>query len=157
ENRMLTLRRILIEHPMQLVLPLVIFVVTFAAGWFARRLILRALKAWSTRSSSRTGLILSMALRGPMLIWAAILGVHLALQSSDLPDRITSGGAKTLLVLWIISLTIMSMRLAGNLVRYYGDQVPGALPVTTLTQNLAQLGVVLLGIVVLLRALGLEI
>ena len=31
--------------------------------------------------------------------------------------------------------------------RYYGDQVPGALPVTTLTQNLAQLAVLILGIV----------
>jgi small-conductance mechanosensitive channel len=35
--------------------------------------------------------------------------------------------------------------------------VPGALPVTTLTENLAQLAVVILGIVLLLKAIGLEI
>ncbi len=152
-----TIRRTLIEKPMELLLPLAIFAATLAAGWVVRRLVLRALNAWTARTGSRAGLVLTKALHGPMLMWAAILGVHLGLQSSDLPDRITAWGAKTLLVLWIVSLTIMCMRVAGNLVRYYGDQVPGALPVTTLTQNLAQLGVIILGIVVLLRALGLEI
>ena len=58
-------------------------------------------------------------------------------------------------MLWIVSLTMMGVRLAGNMVRFYGDQVPGALPVTTLTQNLAQLAVVVLGILLLLSALGL--
>lgn len=152
-----TLRRIVFVHPMQLLLPLAIFAATFGAGWVGRRLVMRALDAWTARSSSRAGLILRKALHGPMLIWAAILGVHLGLQSSELPARVTAWGSKTLLVLWALSLTIMGMRLAGNLVRYYGDQVPGALPVTTLTQNLAQLGVLVLGIALLGRALGLEI
>lgn len=152
-----TIRRILIEKPMELVLPMVIFAATFVVGWLVRRLVLRALGAWTTRTGSRAGLILTQALRGPILIWTVILGVHLGIQTSELPARYTAWSAKVLLVLWIVSLTLMSMRLAGNLVRHYGDQVPGALPVTTLTQNLAQLAVVLLGIVVLLRALGLEI
>lgn len=152
-----TLRRIVLVHPMQLLVPLAIFIATFGVGWLARRLVMRALDAWTARSSSRAGLILRQALHGPMLIWAAILGMHLGLQSSELPERITALGGKGLLILWVLSLTIMGMRLAGNLVRYYGDQVPGALPVTTLTQNLAQLGVILLGTAVLLRALGLEI
>ena len=60
-------------------------------------------------------------------------------------------------MLWILSLTMMGVRLAGNMVRYYGDQVPGALPVTTLTQTLAQLAVVVLGIVLLLSALDFRI
>ncbi|MBZ5618555.1 MAG: mechanosensitive ion channel family protein [Acidobacteriia bacterium] len=152
-----TIRRTLMEHPMALVWPVVIFLATFAAGWLMRRLILRALRAWTSRTQSRAGLILTEALRGPILIWTVILGVHLGLQSSELPPRITEWGAKTLLVLWIVSLTIMCVRIAGNLVRFYGDQVPGALPVTTLTENLAQLAVVLLGIVLLLKAIGLEI
>jgi len=152
-----TIRRILVEHPMQLVQPMAIFAATFIMGWVVRGLVMRALGAWTTRTGSRAGLILMQALRGPILIWTAILGVHLGIQGSELPHRYTDWSAKVLLVLWIVSLTLMSMRLAGNLVRHYGDQVPGALPVTTLTQNLAQLAVVLLGIVVLLRALGLEI
>lgn len=152
-----SIRRILMENPMELVWPAVIFLTTCGMGWVVSRLVLRALRAWTSRTQSRAGLILTEALRGPILIWTLILAVHLGLQSSELPIRFTEWGARALLVLWIVSLTIMCVRVAGNLVRFYGDQVPGALPVTTLTENLAQLAVVLVGIVLLLKAVGLEI
>jgi small-conductance mechanosensitive channel len=42
------------------------------------------------------------------------------------------------------------MRIARDSIRFYGSQVAGALPVATLTQNLAQIGVVILGALVLL-------
>jgi small-conductance mechanosensitive channel len=67
---------------------------------------------------------------------------------SDLPAEYTKNGAEVLYLLWMASVTIMSMRLAGNLVRHFGGQVPGALPVTTLSQNLAQIAVLILGVVV---------
>jgi small-conductance mechanosensitive channel len=86
-----------------------------------------------------------------------IFAAHTAIQGSTLPERYTTLSAKTLLVLWIVSLTLMSMRLAGDLVRHYGDQVPGAMPVTTLTQTLAQLGVVVLGVVLILTSLNFQI
>src|SRR5205814_1502896 len=59
--------------------------------------------------------------------------------------------APTILVdLWVASLTLMCMRITRNMVRFYGNQVPGALPVTTLTQNLAQILVLILGALVIL-------
>ncbi|HYW46014.1 MAG TPA: mechanosensitive ion channel family protein [Bryobacteraceae bacterium] len=144
-------------NPVVLVLPTVIFAATLAVGWVVRGLALRALRAWTSRSHSRAGSLLTDALRGPIAIWLVILAVHLAVQSSDLPPAAVAWSAKLLLVLWILSLTIMFVRLAGKLVRYYGDQVPGALPVTTLTESLAQIAVVILGIVLLMSSLGLQI
>jgi small-conductance mechanosensitive channel len=154
---MTTIRRILLHDPMALVWPAVIFVIAFAVGWLIRSLVLRALGAWTRRTQSRPGLILVESLRGPALIWAAILALHLAVQWSELPVRVTDFSSKLLLILWIASLTLMSTRMAGKLVRHYGGQVPGAMPVTSLTENLAQLAVILLGILVLLRGLGLEV
>ena len=58
------------------------------------------------------------ALRGPTLIWALILAVHLAFQGSDLPAKFTQPDRNMLLVLWIVSLTLMCMRIVGDLVRY---------------------------------------
>jgi small-conductance mechanosensitive channel len=49
------------------------------------------------------------------------------------------------------------MRISGDLVRNFGDQIPGAVPVTTLSQNLAQLVVLILGILVVLRVIGIEV
>src|ERR1019366_9653939 len=91
-------------------------------GWVVRRFILKALRAWTSRTESRAGLVLAEALSGPILIWAAILALHVALQSSDLPGKFTDWGAKTLFVLWIASLTLMSMRIARDSIRFYGSR-----------------------------------
>ena len=147
---MQTIGRILTKNPMELVGPLAIFVAIFMIGWAVRQLVLKALRAWTSRTGSRAGLVLAEALSGPILIWAAILALHAALQSSSLPRGFTDGGAKTLFVLWIASLTMMCMRIARDSIRFYGSQVTGALPVATLTQNLAQIAVVIVGALVLL-------
>jgi len=144
------LRRLLAENPAELIWPIVIFLLTVAMGWVVRWLILKALRGWVRRSQSRSGAVLIDVLAGPMVIWAVILAAHIAIQSSDLPPAFASRGAEILYFLWMVSVTLMGMRLAGNLVRNFGDQVPGALPVTTLSQNLAQIGVLILGTVLVL-------
>jgi small-conductance mechanosensitive channel len=144
------LRQVVIEEPMEVLQPLAIFAAIFLIGWVMRRLVLRALHAWNERKQSRNGRILEQALRGPTLIWCVILAAHLGMQSSDLPARLTRVGADVLLVLWATSLTLMCMRLVGDIVRLYGDHIPGALPVTTLSRNLAQIVVVILGICAIL-------
>jgi small-conductance mechanosensitive channel len=156
-NRMAAVRDFLLRHWTQLVLPLCVLVLTLAVGYAAKRLLLRVLRGWAAHSRSQAPTIVTDALAGPFMIWILILGTHLATQSSDLPAAATRWVAKILLVLWILSLTIMASRLAGNLIRLRGIGVPGALPVTTLTQTLAQLAVVILGMLVLLNALGISI
>jgi len=150
-------RRMLINDPMTVIWPLVIFGVTLALAYVVRRLILDALRKWNARSQSRPGRILIDALHGPLLIWGLILAVHTAIQFSNLPDRYTRWSSGTLLILWMLSLTLMGMQLARNMVRSYGDQVRGVLPVSTLTETLAQLAVLILGLLVLLRQLGVDI
>jgi small-conductance mechanosensitive channel len=144
------MRRMLLDNPMEVFRPLAIFAATFAVLWLVRRLVLRAIGAWTERTQSRMGRIMEQALRGPTWIWLIILAAHIAIQSSDLPARFTDFIATVLLDLWVASLTLMCMRMAREAVRFYGSQVPGALPVTTLTQNLAQAAVLILGIMVLL-------
>jgi small-conductance mechanosensitive channel len=145
-----TLRRILIVNPMQLVVPLAIFAATFGICWLIRNLVFRAVHVWLRRSSSRLGLITEEALRGPTWIWILILSIHVAIQSSSLPPKWVELAPTILVDLWVVSLTLMCMRITRNLVRLYGSQVPGALPVTTLTQNLAQGVVLVLGSLVIL-------
>jgi small-conductance mechanosensitive channel len=135
---------------MELVWPLTVFAATFILGWAIRRLALKTLRTWTARTGSRAGLVLADSLSGPILLWAAILALHVGLQSSGLPGKATDWGAKTLFVLWIATLTMMCMRIARDLIRLYGSQMAGAMPVATLTQNLAQIGVVILGGLVLL-------
>ena len=150
-SRFTKFQQFILKNPMEVILPVGIFAVVFLAGWVVRRLVLRGLKSWAARTGSRVGTVLYEALRGPTWIWALILAAHLAFQGSTLPKALTDPVATALLVLWIVSLTLMSMRVVGNMVRHYGTQVSGALAVTTLTQSLAQISVLILGGLILLR------
>jgi small-conductance mechanosensitive channel len=154
---MAQIRRLLAVNPMALLWPVAMLVGTLLIGLLVRKLLFRALRAWTDRTQSRPALILADALRGPTMIWILIAGVHFALQSVELPRQVTAYEGKVLSVRWLLSLTVMGVRLAGNVVRYYGDQVPGALPVTTLTRTLAELAVTSLGIVGILSALDFRI
>jgi small-conductance mechanosensitive channel len=144
-------------HWEQLIVPLCVLALTMLAGYAAKRLMVRWLRPWAARSTGPTAQIVINAVKGPFMIWVLILGTHLAMQSSDLHPKATLWVGRVLLGLWIISLTIIGSRLAGGLIKFHGSGIPGALPVTTLTQTLAQLAVVILGLLVLLNLLGISI
>lgn len=149
-----------IEHnPQLLVEPAIVFAVTLLIAYLIRTLFFAALRKAQSRRPSRPGMILLDSLRGPTHIWNFILAIHFAIQSSALPPKATAMAPQVLKVLFIISLTIMFMRFAGEMVRHYGSQVAGAgaAPVTSLTQNLAELSVLIVGVLVLLNALNVQV
>jgi small-conductance mechanosensitive channel len=149
--------RWLAQNPSAWIEPLAVFALTVLAGLLARQIVLRTLRVWSRRSQSRAGGIAEESLRLPTIIWSVILAANFAIQSSHLPPAAILLAPKALEALWIISFTLMCARLARDLVRNYGSQAQNALPVTSLTQNLAQIAVLFLGIPPLLRVLGVEI
>ena len=152
-----SIRQIALHDPLRLVAPLCLLLLTVAAGYVVRRLVFRALHRWGEKTSSQVHGVLTESLGAPILIWSLIIGIYFATETLGLPDRSTHLIERTLLILTILSLTMMTSRLAGNLIRFYGGRVQGAMPVTTLTQNLAQLLVVVVGILVLLHHLGVSV
>src|SRR5579864_8011138 len=152
-----TIRQMALHDPLKLVGPLCLLVATVAAGYLVKWLLFRALRRWGETSASKVDTVLIKSLSVPILIWSLIAGIYFATEILDLPDRSTRLIERTLLILTILSLTMMASRLAGDLIRHYGARVPGAMPVTTLTQNLAQLLIVLVGILILLHQLGVSV
>src|SRR5579864_213700 len=150
-------RQILMHDPLQLVIPVCILVAAVAAGYLVRRLLFRALRKWGASTSTHVDAVLAKSVSGPILIWSVILGVYFATESLELSSRAEKLIDQSLMFLVILSLTLMVSRLAGSLIRFYGNRVPGATQVTTLTQNLAQIGVVIVGLLVLLVHFGIPI
>jgi len=151
------IQQIALHDPFQLVVPACLLLGTLAAGYLVKRLLFRALHRWAARTSSKVDEVLARSLGGPIIIWSLILGIYYATEWLELPARSTQLIERTLLILVIISLTMMAAGMAGNLVRHYGERAQGARPVTTLTQNLAQLFVVLMGLLILLYHFGISI
>ena len=156
-SAMNAIQHFLTQHWTQLITPFWVLILTLAAGYVAKRVMQRVLGNWAARSKGQAPQIVQNALSGPFMIWVLILGTHLAMQSSDLPPRATLWVGRALLVLWILSLTAIAAHLVGDLIRLHGSAIPGALPVTTLSQTLAQVAVVCLGMLVLLNLLGISI
>ncbi len=148
----------LVHEWWKVVVPVIVFAICLAAGFILRRFLFDALKRWATKEGSRVDSILVRTLRGPIIIWAVILGADFALRSSVVPVRDVREVHVVLLALWIISLTIMAAQLIGNLVGFYGNAVTGAAGRTaTLTKNLAQIFVSAIGFLILLNHLGVDI
>jgi len=151
------IQQMVLHNPLRLVIPACLFLATLAGGYVLKRLLFRALERWGQKTESHVDVVLTRSIGGPIMIWSLMLGIYFATETLDLPDRPTRLIEHTLLILTILSLTIMASRLAGNLVRHYGSRLPGAMPVTTLTQNLAQLFIVTVGVLILLRHFGVSI
>ncbi len=147
----------IVRHWQALVTPAAVVLVTLAAGWVAKRLLFRTLRRWAARTASRLDDVVIGAIQGPFMLWVLILALHLAAQSSSLPGKATAFVGRTLLVLWIVSLTVVCARLAGSLIRHLGGALNGALPVTTITQSISTLVIVTAGLLILLNTLGISI
>ncbi len=147
----------ILHHPAELIVPSLVLLITLVIGWVIKGIVFRFLRRWAERRQSRAPAIITQALRGPFMIWVFMLGLHLAAQSSNLPSSWQSNIAKVLSILWIISLALTASRLVGDIIRFYGSEIPGAQPVTTLTQNFAQIGVGILALIMLLNSLNIQI
>jgi small-conductance mechanosensitive channel len=152
-----SIRQIALHDPLRLVLPFCLLVGTVIAGYLLKRLLFRALQRWGAKTSTHVDTVMIRSLKGPIVIWSLILGIYFATESLALTDRYTRLIERALVILTIVSLTLMASRLAGNLIRHYGTRVQGVMPVTTLTQNLAQLFVFLVGALILLHHFGVSI
>jgi small-conductance mechanosensitive channel len=152
-----TIRNFLEADWPRVVIPLVVFAGILIAGWVAKRLVFRALDRWADRTRFEIDNLVVEAVRRPFMIWILILALYLAADASTLPERATFVLGKILLGLWVLSFTVVATGIARNLVRYYGRHFQGVLPVTSLTENLASLLILIISVLILLNMLGISI
>ena len=130
------------------------------ALWFAGLLIAKFLANRLARLVRKTPTevddLFFAAFRAQIPVWSGILGVvlgaQLALPGAARPTTLRLGEAA-----FILSFTIASARLVGELVARQSARWPDTVPATTLTQNLARIVVVALGLLVTAGTLGIAI
>ena len=127
------------------------------AGWLLRKILFKIIRRWTAGTGSHLDSFLIDSLRAPIMIWSLMLGLDLAIRASEVPGKVADRIEVALAILWILSLTLMLSGLAGNIVRFYGGRFAGDLPVTSLTKNLAQIGVLVLGGVSILHYLNISV
>lgn len=110
------------------------------------------LRAWLGRRANPV----LQALRGPLVLWPAIVGLYLAAEFTALPPNVGPVVRRVLLVLLIASITWTVGRVAGAAVHARATSA-GAQPTANLVSYLVRLLVLVLGGLVVLQTLGVSI
>jgi small-conductance mechanosensitive channel len=139
------------KNPLAVIVPFSLFVAIVLGGFVVRRILFTVVRRWAASSDSHLDVLVVETLRGPIVIWAVLLGIHAATRSSGIPAAWQRQIHTAIEVLWVWWITAAVSRFAGNAVRFYGGRVGGVQSVTSLTQKLAQLVVVALGLIWLLK------
>jgi small-conductance mechanosensitive channel len=137
--------------------PVIIFVIALAAGYIIRKILFNRLMAWAKKSQSQMDDIIISSIKGPSLIWCLMLSLYLATKFSTLEQDKADLIGKILLVLGIISFTIVIANVLGKLIAAYSQKTRLAIPVTSLTQNLVRIIVLLMGFLIVLNSMGIPI
>lgn len=147
----------MLTHWADYAIPAGIVLVSFLCGLALRSILFRKLTRWAEKTKSDYDDIVISSIRGPFLAWFLILGLHIALQTAELPPRAAAITAKLLLVLIIASITFALANMADKYVRAYGARAQTAMPLTSLAQNVARIVIFTVGFLIIIDALGIHI
>ena len=144
--------------------PLVWTVVTLAAGYLVGMLVnaivigrLRKL-AEQTHGHWDDIVIAELARRIPF--WSLLIAAWISLGYWEIPERwekLQSLLTNVLRVAGILSVTLTVASIATRLIVSYGPQIAPGVPVSGLMRNVVRLVIVVLGVLVILRGIGVEI
>lgn len=129
----------------------------FLAGAVLRPLLFSRLSKLVSRTQWTWDDLLLQALKGPYLLWCLIAGLYAALILSPAGSSAVLFGGKLLSVLWLVSITFVVLRLTDQIIQKYGAQLAAAMPLTSLTQNLARGVILTLGGLTIMNGLGISI
>jgi small-conductance mechanosensitive channel len=138
-------------------LSVLVIVVAYAIGRVAKHIVANQLSALARRTGSRwiDPVVGAVARRIPF--WSVLVGIYIAAGFWVLAPNIAKTLDRGLYVIAAASFTFLAAEVLVKLVRTHGPTIDPALPVTTLTENLVRIVVVVLGLLVILAGLGLSI
>ncbi len=137
--------------------PICILLVSLLVGLWLRMFLVPRLLRWAAQTRWETDDVLIKAIRGPIVLWSLMGGVYLALKFSQLPPEAVDVAGPILKALWIFSVAWVSANTVSALILHYAARWEIALPMTSLTQNLAKLIILALGVLIILDSLGVKI
>ena len=137
--------------------PLGIVAASIVIGIWLRRVAVAKMLTLASRTRWAGDDMILRAVRNPLLLWSVMAGTYLAMASSDLPKHVAELSVPILKTLWILSLAWVSANVVAQLITHHASRWQIALPMTSLTQNLAKSVVWGLGLLMVLDSLGVKI
>jgi small-conductance mechanosensitive channel len=127
------------------------------AGRIVTAVLCGKLARWASKTAWKWDDLVVDALRSGLPFWSFLLGCYIAIGFWELPPHLLQTLIRALYVFGWISVTMIAAGTAGRLVMLYGSHFQHTLPVTSLTENIAKLLIVILGLLMILNGMGISI
>lgn len=140
-----------------LILPLACLIGSVLLGLWLRRVLIPRLMRLTANTPSEIDDVLLQALRGSIVLWSLMAGMSLAMKFAPIPPDIVQVAWPALQALWIFSVAWVGASALAQLIARYARRWQVGLPMTSLTQQLARLVILTLGVLIILDSLGVKI
>lgn len=140
---------------------LILFVIFILGGFLLgilfEKIILRALKKIALRTKWEGDELILSALEHWIIFWFVLTGLYAGLAVLRLQAGIFHVSEKIIRILYILSATLVLAKVTVNYITVFTKKHTGILPSTTIFTNLAQILVILIGLLIILHSLGISI
>jgi small-conductance mechanosensitive channel len=131
--------------------------VAYALGLLVNAIVIGRLRKLAARTHGDWDDVVIAELGRRIPLWSVLVGVWIALGYWPLPDRWASFGSNAIRVIGVLSVTLTAAAIASRLVASYGPHITPGVPVSGLMRNMVRILVITLGLLVILRGVGVEI
>lgn len=139
------------------ILPVSVVTLGLIVGILFQKFALNRLIKKSPTGKITINQIIFSAFKGVIIFWFFILSLFISIQIPNLPDKAVSLMNKSILTLFIFSLTLLIANIIGGVVQFYADNVKKSFIPTTIFRTIARLLILILGLLVVLQTLGISI
>jgi small-conductance mechanosensitive channel len=142
---------------LQIATPVMVFLIVLFAGYVLRKIVFNRLSRWSKKTKSDIDDIIISSAKTPFILWFVILGIYLALNFSNLPDKAVYYANEIVLVIGLFSVTLVAANIASRSIRLYSAKFEKTIPVVSLTHGIARIVILTVGILIIINRLGISI
>jgi small-conductance mechanosensitive channel len=146
-----------LSHVQSYGIPVAAAVAGLLLGVILRKTVLPRIARAAAATRSEMDDVVISALRGPLPLWGATLGLYVASDLVALPAAVARVIQRSLLALFIFAITWALANMAAGVVKAQTGAARSTLPSATLLPNLSRILVLVVGVLVILDTLGISI
>jgi small-conductance mechanosensitive channel len=143
----------------QLLWPALVFVAATVVVLMIRALVLSVIRKWARTPNGWSTLL--QAIQIPSIFWSVVVGLFIAIefagQTERLPRRLSGQLSQLLEIAVILSVTISAANILSTLIQHVSERRALGVLLTGLGQSVARAVVLMVGLLMLLSAVGIHI
>jgi len=129
----------------------------YLIGHMVARIVCQRLSRWASKTTWKWDELIINAVQRGLPLWSFLVGLYVAIGFWPLPAPLLTTVNRIIYVFVWLSITVVCAGLVGQLVFLYGSRLRPTMPVTSLTEHVAKIFVIMLGSLMILNGLGISI